>query len=355
MPVKLENGIKPITERKCSVLPLRLHDTVTKSQRTLTCCYLSKFIQVYPCAIPSDTLTNMAPKTLWPKKSKEDSTKINFQWSDDEIELLLAVVNEYKTGKEANGLDWESIKTKYDDITTLFLSRYPKNQDAEDKREFKHKNPSQEFSKERIVAKIKALRLKYRKALDTGRRSGGGRVVAQFYDICSHIWSGSRAAEAIQGGIDTSSTASANTSTEANSTDDIQPLDENDESDSAQSQPEYQESSKRHRRDLVRHLEDSRNAKLNKKIPVDKQMLDITKKDFELKKEMMDHMKHMGTEHNKQMKNLSESMVCLTNALTAVISGQHRSTHFQPTVQPGVMHNSQNEILSQAGVISFMQ
>ena len=164
--------------------------------------HLLLFIQVYPCAIPSDTLTNMAPKK---------STKINFQWSDDEIELLLAVVNEYKTSKEANGLDWESIKTKYDDITTLFLSRYPKNQDADDQREFKHKNLSQEFSKERMVAKIKALRLKYRKALDTGRRSGGGRVVAQFYDICSHIWSGSPAAEAIQGGIDTSSTASANT------------------------------------------------------------------------------------------------------------------------------------------------
>ena len=194
MPVKLENGIKSVTEPKCSVLPLRLHDTVTKSQRILTCCYLSKFIHAPSLVIP----------------------------------------------------DWESIKTKYDDITTLFLSRYPKNQDADDQREFKHKNPSQEFSKERIVAKIKSLRLKYRKALDTGRRSGGGRVVAQFYDICSHIWSGSPAAEAIQGGIDTSSTASANTSTEANSTDDIQPLDEADESDSAQSQPEYQESSKRH-------------------------------------------------------------------------------------------------------------
>ena len=65
------------------------------------------FIQFYPCAIPSDTLSNMAPK-----KSKEDSTKTNFQWSDNEIELLLAVINEYKTSKEASGFDWESIKTK---------------------------------------------------------------------------------------------------------------------------------------------------------------------------------------------------------------------------------------------------
>ena len=111
------------------------------------------------------------------------------------------------------------------------MSRYPKNQDADDQREFKHKNPSKEFSKERIVAKIKALRLKYRKALDTGRRSGVSRVVAQFYDICSQIWSGSPAAETIEGSIDTTSTASANTLTEANSTDNIRPRDKADESD----------------------------------------------------------------------------------------------------------------------------
>ena len=36
-----------------------------------------------------------------------------------------------------------------------------------------------------MVAKIKALRLKYRVALDSGRKSGGGGVVAQFYDTCS--------------------------------------------------------------------------------------------------------------------------------------------------------------------------
>ena len=67
-------------------------------------------------------------------------------------------------------------------------------------------------------------------------------------------------------------------------------------------------------------------------------------------------MKHMDGERNKQMKNLSESMVSLTNALTAVISGQqltHRSTHFQPTMQLGLVRNSQNQMLNQAGVIFF--
>lgn len=280
------------------------------------------------------------------KKTKKTEGQGNFMWSDDEIELLLAVIYEYKTTKESEGFDWESIKAKYENIRALFLARYPQNQDANDQREFKRKDPSNDFTKERIVAKIKALRLKYRVALDSGRRSGGGRVVAQFYDICSKIWSGSPAAEAIEGGVDSSSFTSANTSTDAMSPDEtsnpsqaanLSDVMSSDEGESTQA-PDH------HRRDLVRHLQESRNAKLKKRIPVDKQILDITKKDFELKREMMEHMKYMEAEHQKQMKTLSESMVGLTNALTAAISGrqyQNPSGQFQQPVQAGVIQGAQ--------------
>ena len=50
--------------------------------------------------------------------------------------------------------------------------------------------------KERINVKIKIMRKQYRVALDSGRRSGGGRVVAQFYDKRSEIWGGSPATDA---------------------------------------------------------------------------------------------------------------------------------------------------------------
>ncbi len=206
------------------------------------------------------------------------------------------------------------------------------------------KNPSKELTKERVVAKIKALRLKYRKALDSGRKTGGGTVVAQFYDICSKIWSGSPAAEAIEGGIDSSLT-SENTTTETTN-DELSILPEpaqalndgmsSDESETSTQDPDH------HQRDLVKHLQESRNAKFKKKIPVDKQILDITKKDFELKREVMEHMKHMEAEHNKQMKTLSESMVGLTNALTAAIAGRQYQPQpngqFQQHVQPGARY-----------------
>ena len=34
-------------------------------------------------------------------------------WTDDEAELLLSVMMEYKTTKVFEGLDWEGIRSKY--------------------------------------------------------------------------------------------------------------------------------------------------------------------------------------------------------------------------------------------------
>ena len=41
-----------------------------------------------------------------------------------------------------------------------------------------------------MASKIKDIRKKYKKAVDSGRKSGGGRTVATFYDICNEIWGG---------------------------------------------------------------------------------------------------------------------------------------------------------------------
>ena len=59
------------------------------------------------------------------------------------------------------------------------------------------------FSSERIASKIKDLRKKYKKAVDTGKRSGGGRTVACFFDICNEIWGGCPSTTSIGHGLDT--------------------------------------------------------------------------------------------------------------------------------------------------------
>ena len=61
------------------------------------------------------------------KKSKSD----NFVWSDDEVELLLNVVLEYKTARTAENVDWQTCQTKYTDILDLFRAQYPSKENAD--------------------------------------------------------------------------------------------------------------------------------------------------------------------------------------------------------------------------------
>ena len=41
------------------------------------------------------------------------------EWTDDEAELLLNVTHDYKVKNISENVDWESFKTKYDDILAL--------------------------------------------------------------------------------------------------------------------------------------------------------------------------------------------------------------------------------------------
>ena len=40
---------------------------------------------------------------------------------------LLHVVLDNKVGKAGEGVDWETVMSKYEDITKLFLEKYPDN------------------------------------------------------------------------------------------------------------------------------------------------------------------------------------------------------------------------------------
>ena len=66
------------------------------------------------------------------KRKKSDSSnsegKDIFKWTDDEAELLLKVTRDYKASKAAEGVDWESVQSKYADILELMLAQYPETQ-----------------------------------------------------------------------------------------------------------------------------------------------------------------------------------------------------------------------------------
>ena len=58
-------------------------------------------------------------------KEKSDKTKAdNFVWTDDEVQLLLEVTNDYKVSKAAKNIDWESIRVKVLVVVDNNLERF---------------------------------------------------------------------------------------------------------------------------------------------------------------------------------------------------------------------------------------
>lgn len=54
------------------------------------------------------------------QKKNEQSQVDSYIWTDNEVEFLLKVTMEYKTSKAMENDDWESTRTKYDDILKRF-------------------------------------------------------------------------------------------------------------------------------------------------------------------------------------------------------------------------------------------
>ena len=49
----------------------------------------------------------------------------NCTWSEEEINLLLHEVIDYKAGKSGEGVDWETVRSKCEEVTKMFLEKYP--------------------------------------------------------------------------------------------------------------------------------------------------------------------------------------------------------------------------------------
>ena len=95
------------------------------------------------------------------------------------------------------------MRTKYDDILTLMRQELPDT--AEEARENCGKDyphTKEKITKKVLTSKLKAIRVKFREAVDSGRRSGHGRVVLLYYELCEKIWGGSPATEEIQTGLE---------------------------------------------------------------------------------------------------------------------------------------------------------
>ena len=251
-----------------------------------------------------------------PKRSGKE-----FQWTDDEVELLLNVTYEYKTSKAAESTDWESVKSKYSDIFNLFKEGLPESDDErrEIGEDYSHKK--EEVSRQALTSKLKAIHTKYRQAVDSGRRSGHGRVVMLYFELCERVWGGSPATEQISSGLETADHDDDSTNSSVNSTNNHSPATEDGWNldafeEEVDSNPTPSQATVQHRRELLSNtLADHRQKKLKRKLLIDAQLLDCAKEDMKIKKQLIDRMEHMDKQYMETMTRLSSNMEKIVNSI----------------------------------------
>ena len=131
---------------------------------------------------------------------KKNGKASDFNWTNDEFQLLLQACFDLKVESDYEGVNWESTRTKYEHIKWKFCQQYPEVEDEK----FPHTNDLDSIMRERVSAKLKSIKTHFKKAVDTGKRSGGGRIICTFYELCERIWGGCPAVNSISHGIDTS-------------------------------------------------------------------------------------------------------------------------------------------------------
>ena len=256
------------------------------------------------------------------------STKKLFVWTEEETALLLKVVLDYKTVKFAAGQDWETVRSNYEDLAKRLAEAYP-NEVTE---EFPRGERKEDFTAAKIASKMKKMKNGFRKALDSGKKSGGGRIVSSLYQECADVWAGCPAATSIDGGLETtdlnktedetlseensavdidSQESSLSISTE-NNVDDDDGL--NDESKSSSCEP-LKKKMKLRREELSNLLKDRRNSKSIKKTTFQEKMLnfateesDMRKEDLELKKRLVDQFESSEKQFSATIQKLSEDL-----------------------------------------------
>ena len=77
---------------------------------------------IFPFSRPHFMLQYIATMAKnFKNNNKKCPEKETVRWSDDLIEKLLESVKEFKAQEEYEGVDWESVKDKYENIRSLFI------------------------------------------------------------------------------------------------------------------------------------------------------------------------------------------------------------------------------------------
>ena len=226
----------------------------------------------------------------------------------------------------------------------------------EDKKKFlaKQKEENSQIQKghQRIQEKVKEIRQNFSKAVTTGKRSGSGKLIYEFYDELVHIWGGYPSTEPLTYGIDTESLAheqpsSAIATQESPHSHLIDVDHDNENLSETDSEPDKTPSSiqKRKAPDQVPKLIDNKRKHLEKSLSAaqrDKILLDEASEDTKFRKDLSQCMSRSNESFTNAMDGVSSTMVQLGRSICQSVEMLSKAMiaqlqQFQPT--SGVNHN----------------
>ena len=247
------------------------------------------------------------------------ATKTKFCWTDYEIELLLKSVNQYRCKCEYEGINWESLRSKYERIQEIFIDSYPKN--CVEGKDFPLLDNLEVISKDRVAAKLKKIQQDYKKAADAKMKSGAGHVLFVFYDLCEIVWGGSPAVTSLYERIDSSSQAdqenvdcvlndpydqlgSSRSSSNSfhNSSNAVDNLDDEDQI------LQQNQSTRETRESITDLLNKSKDLKHAAKARPEKRKLNYVAEDIQLKRKLIERMDKSDQEFQENLKRINRTM-----------------------------------------------
>ena len=285
-----------------------------------------------------------------PKVSKANTSKFRnesqnsklkrWTWTDGMVEALLHNISSYKSTKEYEGIDFESdLIQLYGDIRKMMAEMYPQEDfgpadvpvqstDAMTKSEvliYKRNIEKMEKLKKdgytRIKNKIKELRRGYKKAIDSGTRSGSGRFIQENFDVLKEIWGGCPAVTSLPGSL-SSMQPPSNEQTDimllmqqSPSNDQADESDEEETSETDNSERTNSDCSTKRKHSKIT---DNKRNRLEKKLSAhqrDMLYIDIAREELRLKNAHVEMMKKSFEQTDTAIKAMSESMVAIGDGL----------------------------------------
>ena len=188
-------------------------------------------------------------------------------------------------------------------------------------------------TKDRISAKIKIILADFRKAVDSGKKSGGGSVVFTFYSLCQSLWGSSPAVNSIPNSIDSQDDSlealeSAASHFSSTVTDEIglfndhqKPQENADSSDDAaddeevNSNPVGQSQQYPGQEKVKTFLKNHRSQKLSTRMGAESQMLQFAKEDLNLKRKLLEQLEKLDADFNQNIAKVGRTMDTISNVM----------------------------------------